>query len=99
MMDAENPLGPFFRIVYSILRRISEDPLLSAAEKARYGNLVRSHLSTAEVGLIGLNALTKEANDFQKYVTEFRLLKYLPDNAIKSELKRFYPEATFAARD
>jgi len=98
-MQADNPLGPFFRIVYSILRRISEDVRLSSADKARYGNLVRSHLSTAEVGLIGLNALTEESNDFSKFVVEFRMLKYLPENPLFSELKRFYPAETFAPRD
>jgi hypothetical protein len=98
-MHKQNSLGPFFRILYSILRRISEDPVLTSAEKARYGNLVRSHLSTAEVGLIGLNGLTKESNNFSDYVTEFRLLKYLPDNSLVTVLKRFYPEETFSARD
>lgn len=98
-LHAENPLGPFFRIVYSILRRISEDKILTRAEKASYGNLVRSHLSTSELGLIGLNGLTEDSNDFQKYITEFRILKYMPDNELKIELERFYPPETFMARD
>jgi hypothetical protein len=98
-MHAENPLGPFFRIVYSILRRISEDPRLDVGERARYGNLVRSHLSSAEVGLIGLNGLTEESNDFSDFITQFRILKYLPHNLLRSELQRFYPAETFAARD
>ncbi len=99
LMHAENPLGPFFRIVYSILRRISEDAALTTKDKERYGNLVRSHLSTAEVGLVGLNGLVKESNDFSKFIEEFRMLKYLPENRLKSDLRRFYSNATFDARD
>lgn len=98
-VDTENQLGPYFRITYSILRRTSEDPVLSHAEKANYGNLVRSQLSTAEIGLMGLNGLTEHSNDFEIYLTEFRLLKYLPEGPLRNQLQRFYPRKAFEARD
>ncbi|MGO7586647.1 putative phage abortive infection protein [Rhizobium ruizarguesonis] len=96
---AEGTLGPYFRVLYTILRRISEKEELSTDEKARYGNLVRSQLSSDEVVLIAANALTEASNDFMKFVIEFRLLKYLPSNAYRSHLEEIYPPEAFAPRD
>ncbi len=96
---AEGTLGPYFRVLYTILRRISEKEELSETEKARYGNLVRSQLSSAEVALIAANALTTASNDFKRFVIEFRLLKYLPPGGYGSILERIYPEEAFAPRD
>lgn len=98
-MDSENELGPYFRIIYTILRRISEDRLLSASEKISYGNLIRSQLSSSEIALVGLNGLTDASNDFRAYILEFKLLKYLPNTPIRSHLERFYPTKAFEARD
>lgn len=96
---AEGTLGPYFRVLYTILRRISEKTDLSETEKARYGNLVRSQLSSAEVGLIAANALTTASNDFKRFVIEFRLLKYLPQEGYRSMLEKIYPAEAFAPRD
>jgi hypothetical protein len=96
---AEGTLGPYFRVLYTILRRISEKAELSDTEKAQYGNLVRSQLSSAEVGLIAANALTTASNDFKRFVIEFRLLKYLPLGGYRSILEKIYPEEAFAPRD
>lgn len=98
-MEGENEFGPYFRIIYTILRRISEDDVVEAKDKTRYGNLLRSQLSSAEIGLAGLNALTPASNDFRKFVDEFRLLKYLPQGDLRDLLAKFYKGTTFAARD
>lgn len=96
---AENSFGPYFRVLYTILRRISENQLLGEHEKIRYGNLVRSQLSSPEVALIAANALTEASNDFRKFVVEFRLLKYLPKGAYRGLLEKIYPVSAFEARD
>ena len=98
-MDTENELGPYFRIIYTILRRTSEDKNLSDDDKIKYGNLVRSQLSTSEIALIGLNGLTKQSNDFRKYIIQFRLLKYLVDGPVRRQLEGIYPNETFDSRD
>jgi hypothetical protein len=96
----ESTLSPYFRLLYTILRRISSDPGLSTEEKARYGNIVRSQLTSFELGLVGLNALMAEANDFNRYVVEFRLLKYLPQKQyLRRLLEQVYPHSTFNPRD
>lgn len=94
-----NSLEPYFRVLYTILRRLYEFEALNSKEKARYGNLLRSQLSSAEVSLIAANALTDASNDFSDYVIEFRLLKYLPEDRFKHSLRTVYPEQAFAQRD
>ncbi|SEH78506.1 Putative phage abortive infection protein [Rhizobium tibeticum] len=96
---AEYSFGPYFRILYTILRRISESRVLDGQTKIQYGNLVRSQLSTPEVALIAANALTEASNDFRKFVVEFRLLKYLPHDEYRGFLETVYPGEAFAARD
>lgn len=97
--QSEAGLGAYFRIIYTILRRISEDPFLEDNEKISYGNLLRSQLTSGEVGLLGVNGLTSAANNLSIYLTEFRMLKYLPDGALRSELEKHYSEQTFLPRD
>jgi len=98
-MRSEAGLGPYFRIVYTILRRISEEPGLDDTERARFGNMVRSQLTSPEVALIGLNGLTGASRDFGDYIVEFRLLKYLALPNTLEVLRLHYPPQAFAARD
>lgn len=74
----EDQLGPYFRIIYSMLRRISEASFLTADEKVSYGNLLRSQLTSTELFVIGVNGLSHISGDFDQYLTEFRMFKYLP---------------------
>lgn len=77
--QSEDQLGPYFRIIYSMLRRISEAWFLSEDEKIAYGNLLRSQLTSTELFVIGVNGLAHISGDLRKYLTEFRMFKYLPD--------------------
>lgn len=95
----ESRLGPYYRIIYTILRRISEDSILSDQEKQRYGNVVRSQLQGREVLLLGLNGLAPMSNDFAKYLVEFRMMKYLPTKSMKEMLMIGYPVSAFEPRD
>ncbi len=99
-VKAETRLGPYYRIIYTILRRISEDAILTNAEKCRYGNIVRSQLQSREVLLLALNGLTSMSNNFKDYLNEFRIMKYLPSKSMKARLLAagYAPEA-FEARD
>ncbi|MBB5041885.1 putative phage abortive infection protein [Shinella fusca] len=97
---SEGSLGPYFRVLYTVLRRVSENDDLSDDEKARYGNLVRSQMSSAEISLTAANALTKDSGNFRVFVEEFRLLKYLPKGTLyRIWLEGIYPAKTFEARD
>lgn len=68
-------------------------------EKAAYGNLLRSQLTSHDLVLIGFNGLIPPAKNFSSYITEFRLLKYLPKNDVRDALQRHYPKEAFTARD
>lgn len=97
----EQRLGPYFRVIYTILRRISEEQTISGPEKAKYGNILRSQLGSADLTLIAGNGLTDVSGNFKQYINEFRLLKYLPQGAVRAALVKTeaYPPSTFEARD
>lgn len=96
----ESTFGPYFRLVYTLLRLIHEDRTLTESEKIKYGNLVRSQLTSPEVGLAGFNALMKEANNFSELVERFRLLKYFPEKRfVRKVLEGLYAPETFLPRD
>ena len=95
----ETSFGPYFRLVYTILKRISVDTLLTPDEKALYGNLLRSQLTSEELTLLAVNGMAPFSNDMQNLIKEFRLLKYLPDSSVKRRFVRFYGASAFAPRD
>lgn len=95
----ESIFGPYFRLLYTILESIDSDPVLTQAEKFRYGRLLRSQLTSYETALAGFNGLSRVSKDFQRLVIAFRLLKYIPHGNRRRLLSRYYPANTFKARD
>ena len=91
--------SPYFRIIYTILKNIKTDPILSDAQKTYYGNLLRSQLSSHEVGLLGFNSCAKISNDLTFYLKYFRIFKYLPKNEARTILEDIYPQFAFKGRD
>lgn len=95
----EAGLGPYFRLIYTVLRRVHDDPHLSEAEKISYGNLLRGQLGSPEIGLLALNGLTKDSKNLSDYIHQFRMLKYLPAGITKRAIEAFYGPEAFQARD
>ncbi|PGH54228.1 hypothetical protein CRT60_30945 [Azospirillum palustre] len=96
----ENNFGPYFRLIYTILSKIKNDSVLSIDDKIFYSNLLRSQLTSYELALIGLNALTPVSKDFQDLITEFRMLKYLPEHSRRKRiLLKFFDMRAFQGRD
>ncbi|MGI0525980.1 putative phage abortive infection protein [Rhizobium giardinii] len=95
----ESTLGPYFRLLYTLLMRIHEDKVLKDIEKHRFGNLLRSQLTSHEVALCCYNGLAAVSGSFKGLVTEFRLPKYLPEEFGRNHLMRLYPESAFSGRD
>lgn len=95
----ESTFGPYFRLIYTILSRIKEDKVLSPGDKNRYANLLRSQLTSYEISLIAINGLAPLAKDLSALLTEFRLLKYLPNGTLRRTLETVYDQQAFAARD
>lgn len=95
----EASFGPYFRLVYTVLRRISGDTVLSASEKVQYGNLLRSQLTSEELTLLAVNGMAPFSADLANFIKEFRLLKYLPQSSVQRRFVVFYGSTTFASRD
>lgn len=95
----ESRLAPFFRLIYTVLDRLKHDQHLSDDEKARYGNLLRSQLTSHEISLMALNGTADVSKDLASLITEFHLLKYLPEGKTRRLLTDVYEPAAFAARD
>lgn len=94
----ESNFGPYFRLMYTILQRIKSDEVLIEAEKAKYGNLLRSQLNSYELAVLGLNGLASFAADFSDLIEYFHLLKYMPRDERREILSVCYSECAFATR-
>lgn len=94
----ESKLGPYYRIFYTILDRISADKVLTAEEKIQYGNLLRSQLTSHEAAMAGLNGLAPFAKDFSRLLIEFRILKYVTSTTARRMLRHHYPKDAFESR-
>lgn len=96
---SESTIAPYFRLVYSILDRLRYDAVLIEDEKVRYGNLLRSQMSSAEILLLGINSLAPISADMRELVSRFRMLKYLPRSSMRELLSRFHDPEAFVGRD
>ena len=89
--------SPYFRIIYTILNKIREDKILSHNEKYYYSNILRSQLTSFEIGLMAFNATSQYSKDLSDLITEFRFLKYLPQKRRKV-LGDIYDKKAYEAR-
>lgn len=94
----ESSFSPYFRIVYTILMRIREDSVLSCEEKAQYSNLLRSQLTSHEITLLAINGLASVSKDLDDLLTEFRMLKYMPEGSARRILENIYKPEAFMPR-
>jgi hypothetical protein len=94
----ESRLGPYFRMIYTILARIRDDSFLSKEDKVRYGNLLRSQLTSHEIALLAINGLAPISANLAELLTEFRMLKYQPHGLMRRTLERMYKPEAFMGR-
>lgn len=71
----ESLLGNYFRLVYNILKIISESDFC-AEDKERYAHLFRAQLSEGELTLIVLNGMVDLGKKMRTYLEEFSMLKH-----------------------
>lgn len=95
----EAALGPYFRVMYTILKRISVDRVLSKQEKTDYGNLLRAQLTSDDIALAGYNALSDVSGNFVDYLKEFKLLAHLPEGTRRDRFLLHLPEALARRND
>lgn len=95
----ESTFAPYYRLLYTILIRIKMDTKLTADEKHRFGNLLRSQLTSHEVALCCYNGLAAVSGSFQNLLIEFKIPKYLPETFGRDILSAYYPASAFEGRD
>ncbi len=74
--DYDYDLGPYFRILHNVYRLIDDEDKLSPAQKLNYARIARSHISLAELDLIFLNGVTRQAEWFKPYIDRYAILKH-----------------------
>ncbi len=89
--------APYFRIIYTILHNIYCDDILTDDQKAYYGNIIRSQLTSFEIGLMAFNATSRHSKDLSDLIIEFRMLKYLPKKR-RRVLGTIFPDVAYHAR-
>lgn len=94
----EYSISPYFRMIYTLLYRVSNDGVLSEYEKQQYGNLVRSQLTSRELHLIAYNACSGVSKDLTQYIEKFRLFKYMRSSAGRRRIEGFFKSVAFEKR-
>lgn len=97
--ETEKTFAPYFRIIYSILKRIRLDGVLTTDEKDSYARLLRSQLTNTELFAIAYNCLSPRAADFEQLLVEGRMFKYMPNTPGRKRLERIIDPLAFQARD
>ncbi|WCJ61886.1 putative phage abortive infection protein [Agrobacterium tumefaciens] len=95
----ESTFAPYYRLLYTTLMRIKTDPKLSDEDKNRYGNLLRSQLTSHEVAMCCYNGLAAVSGSFKQLLTEFRMIKYLPLEFGRDIFTDHYDPIAFLGRD
>ncbi|MCZ8043185.1 MAG: putative phage abortive infection protein [Beijerinckiaceae bacterium] len=96
---SEATISPYFRVIYNIIKKVHKDKILSFEEKLDYIRILRGQIGSSELKLLGFNGLLPLSKDLSFYIEEYRLLKYIPDGHIRSELQKTYAPAAFQGRE
>ncbi len=94
----EHCFAPYYRVIYSICRRIKDSNNLTAEEKIEYSRLLRGQISSYDASLLGLNGLMTSSKDLGILIEEFRLLKYCKKDLLFHVLHDKYDKDTFQGR-
>lgn len=91
--------GAYYRLIYSILKRIDKDKVLNENEKIEYSKLIRAQLTTDEVHLLALNGMAPISGDFHDLISRYRMLKYIDAPGVRIVFSGAYAHSVFEARD
>ncbi len=102
----ENYLGPYFRIIYNIIKLIEntnfgdteEEDLL---QKGQYAKILRSHMSSLEIKILLFNGLSKRGLAMKKWIEKYSLLKHISndDYVAYANLTKRYASDAFDQND
>jgi len=95
----ESSLGPYFRVLFNLIRLVDDEKYLSEYDKIRYANIIRSQLSSLEVDIIALNSLTADAKNLIDYVNRYRLIRYISRERVFIIVEPYYDKTVFKNRN
>ncbi|MGL4576513.1 MAG: putative phage abortive infection protein, partial [Burkholderiaceae bacterium] len=85
----EEQLGPYFRMVYRILKYLDQAPGGTNWQREFCAGVLRAQLSKSELWLILVNALSVHSEGKMKPLVEkYRLLQHLPKSVYGTDLSR-----------
>jgi len=98
----ESDLGPYFRLIYNILKLIEntnfdENSEENLAYKKTYAKLLRAHLNSSEVKLLMFNCASYHGKKLKPWVVKYSLLKHIT-NEVKQEnsiIAKTFPNKAF----
>ncbi|WP_162183545.1 putative phage abortive infection protein [Halocynthiibacter namhaensis] len=109
--EFEGDLGPYFRLLYNIMRHIDKarlafsrdgalDPVRNTELQQKYSKIVRAYLGSAEIKLLMFNCTTHLGEDFRGWVISYQLLKHIhPDDVtLNPEMVKSYGNGAFGRR-
>lgn len=94
----EYGFSPYYRLIYTILRKIYVEESLSNKEKEQYGNILRSQLTSRELHMIAYNALHPVSKDLMYYLSYFHMFKYMHASDATRRIKGYLPAIAFESR-
>lgn len=92
-------LGPFFRSLYHLFKRIDSSGL-PWAQRIEYANIARATIEPAELFLLAVNCMTRRGVEFRPLIAKYGLLKHLPGERDRRSggiglLQTLWPPAAF----
>lgn len=78
----EKDLGPYFRLIYNVLRHIehtefSKDENENIETKFKYSKILRAHLNSSEVKLLMFNCASVHGKSLKSWVEKHSMLKHI----------------------
>ncbi len=89
-------LGHYFRHLFQAVKFVDKATFLSPDQKYEYVKTLRAQLTQYELGIFFLNSLSI-GQEWQKYMTTYRLIKNLPKNFIADNInpKNYYKDFNY----
>ena len=97
--SADNYIGHYFKVIYSILKQIDQNKSLNFDEKKSYSNMLRSQLSCDELFLLFCNCLQRDEFILLKLLIEkYSFLKHFYNFEISDEIMQNYQPRAYQSR-
>lgn len=97
--DLEKNIGPYFRLLYNILRHIDESDL-DDDQKVKYARILRAYLGLEDAKLLLIHCVSKKSRNLVRLVEKYSILKHLSEKDARENPSAFkmLPDGCFEYR-